>query len=1266
MRYESSIFYAIKFFNQIDRMKHLKTRFCSLVVGLAVSVMLLLAPSTVSAQQISADDRYYIDEDTIDITLPRWMAWLPDNLSIAELSIPGTHDTMSRFGGDLVETQSLLLRAQLDAGVRALDIRARHYEDFFTIHHGIEFQNAYFGADVLTVIEDFLDDNPSETIIMRLGDTGVPEPEDPIGTYEDTFLLYDAQYPGLIWHPSTWGTNAIPDIPTLGDVRGKIVILQDFFVGSAPNFYGLRYRDEDPIHLANDASVPTIFDIVDLWNRSKAHLDEADAGSDDDLYIVYLSGVSFSGGAYPRDVSGGLFLPLPPDVAGWYRGTNDYALEYFFKANQTRTGVVMMDFPGPGIIAAIVAHNMRLADNLDSLGDDFSYQLFRNIVTSVYDDPANNEGDDQEAEDRSRQLNTFIKHVMPGLNWHSIVAKDEFWWEPGDFSQFQAFIPDDVEFDGYWHVMFNSEFASTDLSYNQVLDIAELAAAIGTGDVINRVNLLRYYVSQFYPEKRDYTALVKQSPGGPDNWWYEPLGVGGHVWDDDGEYAYALWFYSGPPDTTPPVITPTIDGTEGNNGWYTSKSVTVRWDVTDPESAVTQIGCLDNTIHAETEGRTITCEATSEGGTSTQSVTIKKDSLPPVVRTQTTPTANANGWHTTGVTVAITGEDAISGLDFCTDAAGTEDPVFFFQEEGIHQAGSATCTDVAGNESAPMPVADIQIDKTAPIANASATPLANANGWNNTDVTVQFSGADGLSGIDFCSDHTVLSTEGAAQSVSGTCTDLAGNASTPATASNINIDKTPPVPVHSGPFSVNEGSSIDLDGRASTDALSGVASTVWALDADNQFDDGDPATFQDIDESDNLVVLKVIDQADNEATVATTVTVNNVAPTITSVSGGTINEDQVATVSGIFTDPGMQDSFTVIINWGEGDPVEYAYPAGATSFSQTHHYLDDNPTATPSDSYPVTVVIKDSDGGEVEGNTAVIVNNVNPVARIDSVIDQLTGLAITYTDRAGSVVAGSMDVVLAGTIVDVVGSYTDTSLQDSHWAPYAPDPSVDWDDGAVDTISVPVENRGTHIPDGSFGTTEVASHSYAADAVPGPYIISLTVTDDDMGFDSSTALIRVVDASEAVQDLVDDIQTLLESDLSRFVEAVINSALNQLIGNNGRAANNGALDKLMQGRLNAAITKMGLALLQLIVAERVDASLDLSAMKAQLVLTAKSIGMDAIAEAVAIASKPNEHRKIAAAEALMSTGDTHLAHSRYVSALTNYNLAVLRVANIIK
>jgi len=76
---------------------------------------------------------------------------------------------------------------------------------------------------------------------------------------------------------------------------------------------------------------------------------------------------------------------------------------------------------------------------------------------------------------------------------------------------------------------------------------------------------------------------------------------------------------------------------------------------------------------------------------------------------------------------------------------------------------------------------------------ATRTPSPNVNGWNNTNVTINFICSDSLSGLAPGSPPvaTVVSTEGANQSVTGICMDFAGNVATQ-TVAGINIDKTPP------------------------------------------------------------------------------------------------------------------------------------------------------------------------------------------------------------------------------------------------------------------------------------------------------------------------------------------------------------------------------------------------------------------------------------------------------------------------------------------
>ena len=59
---------------------------------------------------------------------------------------------------------------------------------------------------------------------------------------------------------------------------------------------------------------------------------------------------------------------------------------------------------------------------------------------------------------------------------------------------------------------------------------------------------------------------------------------------------------------------------------------------------------------------TYTCSATSAGGTTTQSVTVKRDATTPTITLASrTPPANANGWNNSAVTVTWTCSDSGSG-----------------------------------------------------------------------------------------------------------------------------------------------------------------------------------------------------------------------------------------------------------------------------------------------------------------------------------------------------------------------------------------------------------------------------------------------------------------------------------------------------------------------------------------------------------------------------------------------------------------------------
>src|SRR5262249_28706265 len=188
-----------------------------------------------------------------------WMKWVPDDTRLSVLSLPGTHDTMALNGGDLIETQDLSLYDQLRSGLRYFDIRFRMKDDKFAIVHGISDQYAEFD-DVLRACNVFLSQHPTETILLRADTTGVPDtvgcciqynPVNCTLTKSEIFLTYftNQALGAYFWKPGLDYLSTNYDVaPTLGDVRGKIVLIQPW----SGIHYGLSWN--------------SLFEIADLYD----------------------------------------------------------------------------------------------------------------------------------------------------------------------------------------------------------------------------------------------------------------------------------------------------------------------------------------------------------------------------------------------------------------------------------------------------------------------------------------------------------------------------------------------------------------------------------------------------------------------------------------------------------------------------------------------------------------------------------------------------------------------------------------------------------------------------------------------------------------------------------------------------------------------------------------------------------------------------------------------------------------------------------------
>jgi len=220
--------------------------------------------------------------------MSKWMAQLDGTKKLSEFTIPGTHDSCALIGGlgDFAKCQSMSLEDQLKSGVRFVDIRCRHIDNLFAIHHGMVYQKLMFDNVLETCIK-FLQENSSECIIMSVKEEY--ESHNCTNQFHETFSSY-VQKNRFIWYLED-------TIPTLDKVRGKIVLIRRF-VGSGSGIDANPWADNAIFEINNNAKlkIQDVYHIdspwgtiSDKWNKIQYFLDEAQKGSKDVLYINYAS-----------------------------------------------------------------------------------------------------------------------------------------------------------------------------------------------------------------------------------------------------------------------------------------------------------------------------------------------------------------------------------------------------------------------------------------------------------------------------------------------------------------------------------------------------------------------------------------------------------------------------------------------------------------------------------------------------------------------------------------------------------------------------------------------------------------------------------------------------------------------------------------------------------------------------------------------------------------------------------------------------------------
>ena len=218
---------------------------------------------------------------------------------------------------------------------------------------------------------------------------------------------------------------------------------------------------------------------------------------------------------------------------------------------------------------------------------------------------------------------------------------------------------------------------------------------------------------------------------------------------------------------------------------------------------------------------------------------------------------------------------------------------------------------------------------------------------------------------------------------------------------NVRLDFHPPQAFTGGPFSGNEGTTINFT-SSSADYGADVATYAWDMDNNGTYEiSGQNPSIPWPNSGTFTIGLRVTDAQSGEGYASTTLIVANVAPSVgVNLASVTTSEGTVANNSGTYSDPGMDVSSltasvgTVTDNGG-----------GAWSWAFT-------PTDGPAQSQTVTVTAHDADGATGSITFGLVVNNLAPVATLgnNGPVPEGSPVTISFTGMADA----SLQDVAAG------------------------------------------------------------------------------------------------------------------------------------------------------------------------------------------------------------------------------------------------------------
>ncbi|KKF92433.1 1-phosphatidylinositol phosphodiesterase [Ceratocystis platani] len=284
-----------------------------------------------------------------------WMHYIADGVSLASLTIPGTHNSMTvNIRDDLMQSQNTDLAQQLNGGIRYIDVSCMTMDNSLVVTHG-DALTGYTFDYVLATLYQFLDRNPREAVILRIQKGNPLESSASLAANIRRSLNPGTELGNRAADRifSRGGYN-IDTIPTLGEVRGKVFILQDFDTSSGQ--FGLPWSSRLISYYHFKFGLKKLLKAKWLVVHSYFTLSLNNAEK------LYVTDVTVSVGSRPITFAAGPHIDP---------GMNARLGKYFQKAdpsprsrfswgsNKGYFGVIVMDFPGKSLVEQLLKFNKR-------------------------------------------------------------------------------------------------------------------------------------------------------------------------------------------------------------------------------------------------------------------------------------------------------------------------------------------------------------------------------------------------------------------------------------------------------------------------------------------------------------------------------------------------------------------------------------------------------------------------------------------------------------------------------------------------------------------------------------------------------------------------------------------------------------------------------------------------------------------------------------------------------------------------------------------